>query len=36
MDIYHIWFDLKHGTDERAFAKALPEFLNRMKADGGV
>ena len=36
MDIYHIWFDLKPGTDERAFAKALPDFLNRMKADGRI
>ena len=36
MDIYHIWFDLKPGTDERAFARALPAFLNRMKEDGRI
>jgi hypothetical protein len=36
MDIYHIWFDLKPGTDERAFAKVLPAFLDRMKADGRI
>ena len=36
MDIYHVWFDLKPGTDERAFAKALPAFLDHMKSDGRI
>jgi len=36
MDIYHIWFDLKPGTDERAFARALPAFLDRMQGDGRI
>ena len=36
MDIYHVWFDLRPGTDERAFAKALPAFLDHMKSDGRI
>ncbi|KCZ88535.1 DUF6614 family protein [Hyphomonas jannaschiana] len=36
MDIYHIWFDLKPGTDERAFVAALRAFLNRLKGDGQI
>lgn len=36
MDIYHIWFDLKPGADERAFARALPEFLDHMAGEGRI
>jgi hypothetical protein len=36
MDIYHIWFDLKPDTDEQAFAKALPAFLDHMKQEGRI
>lgn len=36
MDIYHIWFDLKPGADERDFAAALPAFLGRMKGEGRI
>lgn len=36
MDIYHIWFDLKPGTDDRVFAPALGAFLDRMTSDGRI
>ncbi|MEZ5946099.1 MAG: DUF6614 family protein [Hyphomonas sp.] len=36
MDIYHIWFDLKPGADEQAFAAALPAFLGKMKDEGRI
>ena len=31
MDIYHIWFDLKPGTDDRDFATALTAFLDHLE-----
>ena len=36
MDIYHIWFDLKPGTDEREFARAIAAFLDHMQSDGRI
>ena len=36
MDIYNIWFDLKPGTDEPVFAKALAAFLDHMQQDGRI
>ena len=36
MDIYNIWFDLKPGTDEPAFAKALAAFLDHMQQNGRI
>ena len=36
MDIYHIWFDLKPGTDDRVFAPALGAFLDHMTSDGRI
>ena len=32
MDIYQIWFELKPGTDERKFAKAIAMFLDHLEA----
>ena len=36
MDIYNIWFDLKPGTDEPAFARAVAAFLDHMQQDGRI
>lgn len=33
MDIYQIWFDLKPGTDEGKFAKALSVFMDHLEGE---
>jgi hypothetical protein len=34
MDLYHIWFDLKPGERDLAFAEHLGRYLGRLEADG--
>lgn len=36
MDIYHIWFDLKPASDERAFASAVSAFLDHMAQKSSI
>ncbi len=34
MDVYHIWFDLKPGVDDVAFAEDLRAYLEPLRATG--
>jgi hypothetical protein len=34
MDLYHIWFDLKPGERDLAFAEHLGRYLARLRDDG--
>jgi hypothetical protein len=36
VDVYTIWFDLKPGVQDVAFADALATYLNALKADGRI
>jgi hypothetical protein len=32
MDLYHIWFDKKHGVNDVEMAKALDAYLGHLKS----
>ena len=34
MDHYHTWFDLKPGTKDMDFARAMAGYMNHLKANG--
>ena len=34
MDHYHTWFDLKQGTKDTAFARAMTRYMNHLKDNG--
>lgn len=36
MDIYHVWFDLKTGEDDWAFAGHLRAYLDHLRAEDRI
>jgi hypothetical protein len=36
MDLYHVWFDLKPGVRDVAFADELERFLTHLRSEGRI
>jgi hypothetical protein len=36
MDVYHIWADLKAGTRDMDFARAVHDYLGHLEAEGRI
>ena len=36
MDHYHTWFDLKPGTKDAEFARAMARYMDHLKGNGAI